>query len=197
MNKTDLLPPVPAKHRVGIVGAGIAGLTLALSLKKQGCDPILFEMRGRDALVTEGAFITLAPNAMNGLAPLRLADAIMTKGIITTGIEILDERGTRLGQVDQTDHATAFGTPSVTIARGALMDVLVAACDQAGIVIHYECRLNRLDDLGDHIQVETQAGQRHDVAWLAACDGLRSQTRKRIFPDFPEPHFTGLIGTGA
>jgi hypothetical protein len=41
---------------------------LALCLKKHGCDPILFETRVRDALATEGAFITLAPNAMNGFA---------------------------------------------------------------------------------------------------------------------------------
>ncbi len=124
---------------------------------------------------------------MNGLAALRLADPVVANGIITTGIEILDERGNRLGQADQTDHATAFGAPSVTIARGALMSLLVAACDQVGIKIHYECGVKRLDDCGDQVHFETEDGHSYDFAWLAACDGLRSQTRKRIFPAFPEP----------
>jgi len=28
-----------------------------------------------------------------------------------------------------------------------------------------------------------------------AADGLGSGLRKTVFPEFPEPHFTGLIGT--
>jgi hypothetical protein len=49
-------------------------------------------------------------NAMNGLAALRLTDAVVANGIIAIGIEILDERGNRLGQADQADHATALAT---------------------------------------------------------------------------------------
>lgn len=33
-------------------------------------------------------------------------------------------------------------------------------------------------------------------SWLAACDGLRSTVRRQVFPDYPEPRFTGVIGTG-
>src|SRR5689334_17043248 len=100
MAKLDTVLQSPARP-VGVVGAGIAGLTLALCLKKQGHDPVLFEMRGRDALVTEGAFLTLAPNAINALRLTGLADAVVESGLITTGIEIIDERGRRLGYAEQ------------------------------------------------------------------------------------------------
>jgi hypothetical protein len=42
----------------------------------------------------------------------------------TRGIELLDERGRRLALVGQSDHASAFGAPTVTIAHGALLRVL-------------------------------------------------------------------------
>ena len=193
---TDNIPFAAAPARTAIIGAGIAGLTLALCLRKQGGEPILFETRSRDALISEGAFITLAPNAMNGLALLGLADAVAALGIDTIGLAFIDERGRDLGFADQRDHAAVFGAPSVTISRGALMGVLASACERAGIAIHYECRLRRIADLDDHVRVEWQEGQSCDVAWLAACDGLRSQTRALFFPEFPKPSFTGLIGTG-
>jgi len=34
------------------------------------------------------------------------------------------------------------------------------------------------------------------VGLVVAADGLRSQVRSQVFPDFPAPHFTGLIGAG-
>lgn len=195
MARLDSVFRSPAEP-VGIIGAGIAGLTLALCLEKQGHASVLFEMRDRDALVTEGAFLTLAPNAINALRVAGLADAVVEKGMITTGIEILDERGRRLAYAGQADHPQAFGAPSVTIARGALMEILVAACEKVGIAIHYRVRLTDIDDLGDRVQVKTGDGRNHGFGWLAACDGLRSPTRRHVFPEAPLPEFTGLIGTG-
>lgn len=181
---------------VGIIGAGIAGLTLALCLKKQGHDPVLFEMRGREALVTEGAFITLAPNAINALRMTGLADIVAESGLITTGIELLDERGRRLGYAEQADHPQAFGAPSVTIARGVLMEILATACEACGVAIHYRTSPTDIDDLRDRVRVKTDDGRHHVFGWLAACDGLRSRTRRHAFPEAPRPKFTGLIGTG-
>ncbi len=184
-----------SQRPIGIVGAGIAGLTLALNASRRGIEPIILESRSRDSLVTEGAFLTLAPNAVNGLRTIGLADAVVAAGTDTKGLEILDERGRRLGFADQSDDAARFGAPSVTIARGSLMAVLVEACEAAGIAIHFGTRVDRVEPLANGARLEAR-GAPYEVAWLAACDGLRSQIRRMIFPDYPEPHFTGLVGTG-
>jgi 2-polyprenyl-6-methoxyphenol hydroxylase-like FAD-dependent oxidoreductase len=153
-------------------------------------------VRSREALTSEGAFVTLAPNAVNGLRTLGIAEAVIAHGVAATGIELLDERGKRLALVDQSDHGPVFGAPSVTIARGVLMRILTEACDRAGVPIEYESGLSEIVDADDRVQLATKRGCRYDVTWLAACDGLRSDSRSRVFPKFPEPRFTGLIGTG-
>jgi 2-polyprenyl-6-methoxyphenol hydroxylase-like FAD-dependent oxidoreductase len=179
-----------SSRRVAIAGAGIAGLVLALSLKQRGWRPEVFEARSRDSLVTEGAFLTLAPNAMHGLGAVGCAKSVARNGIDTTGIEILDERGRRLALMDQSDHAAAFGAASITIARGRLVGLLTEACKAAGIGVHYETSL-------EHDTLEAVAsGREQRFAWVAACDGLRSPTRHAVFPDYPAPHYTGLVGTG-
>lgn len=180
---------------VAIAGAGIAGLVLALGLKRRGFAPSVFEARSRDSLTSEGAFLTLAPNAMHGLATVGCATSVVRSGIDTTGIEIMDERGQRLVLMDQSDHAATFGAPSVTISRCQLMALLVEACDAAGIQIHFECGVERI--VQDEREVRLAAGGRdYRAAWLACCDGLRSPSRRAVFPAYPAPHYTGLIGTG-
>src|SRR5262249_16773256 len=95
--------------RIAIVGAGVAGLVLATRLAQDGRDVTVFEARSEAVLRTEGLFLTLAPNGMNGLRLIGLAEAVAAKGIATRAIEILDERGRRLAIMDQADFATTLG----------------------------------------------------------------------------------------
>ena len=182
--------------RVAVCGAGVAGLTLAARLARLGFDVTVFEARGEAAIGNEGVFLTLAPNGMNGLRLLDLHEAVAASGIATTGIEILDERGRRLALVDQTDHATAFGSPSVTIRRGPLALLLLAGARREGATVRLGRKVVGVDEAGDGVVVETDDGEKARFDLLAACDGLRSRIREMVFPDFPRPRFTGLMGTG-
>jgi 2-polyprenyl-6-methoxyphenol hydroxylase-like FAD-dependent oxidoreductase len=190
------MPFATSSHSaVGIVGAGIAGLTLAIRLKQLGMQPVIFEARQRVALESEGAFLTLAPNGLNGLRPGGLYEDVVAAGIPTTAMEILGEHGKRLALIDQSDHERAFGAPSVTLGRGALLAILLRRAEALGVEIR----------LGQQIATASQSDQgvfigvngkedRFDI--LVACDGLRSTVRRLFFAGYPEPRFTGLIGTG-
>lgn len=62
-------------YSVAIVGGGIAGLTLALALEKQGIHYVLLE--SHDSLAPdEGASIGLLPNSLRVLDQLGLVDEI-------------------------------------------------------------------------------------------------------------------------
>ena len=94
---------------VAICGAGIGGLSLAVRLVGSGFRPIVFEARGEVPTINEGVFLTLAPNGTNGLRALGCFEPVRADGIDTTGIEILNAKGKRLGLADQADHERIFG----------------------------------------------------------------------------------------
>jgi len=183
-------------HRsIAIAGAGVAGLALAIRLRQSGHGVTVFEARDHAGLA-EGVFLTLAPNGMNALRLIGADGEVAEAGIATTAIEILDERGRRLALMDQSDHAEAFGAHSVTIRRGTLADILIRHAEEAGVTLHFGSRIVGVTDAPTGVSVETAGGTWMGFDLLAACDGLRSTVRRIAFPDYPEPHFTGLIGTG-
>ncbi|WKU94777.1 FAD-dependent oxidoreductase [Pseudomonas fulva] len=63
---------------IAIVGAGIAGLSAALALRKQGFNPRVFERRSVPA--AGGAGVTLWPNASFVLEQLGVLHAIQAVG---------------------------------------------------------------------------------------------------------------------
>ena len=195
---TNLRPDASAARarRVGICGGGVAGLTLAARLARLGFAVTVLEARDEAAIAGEGVFLTLAPNGMNGLRAIGLDGEVAAGGIATTAIEILDERGRRLALIDQSDHAAAFGAPSVTIRRGLLASLLVTRARAEGATVRLGERVAGVTVDTDGVVVATEDGEALRFDLLAACDGLRSRVRGLVFPEFPEPRFTGLIGTG-
>ena len=181
---------------VAICAAGIGGLSLAVRLIGSGLRPIVFEARGEVPTINEGVFLTLAPNGTNGLRALGCFEPVRADGIDTTGIEILNAKGKRLGLADQADHERIFGAPSVTIRRGQLAAHLLARARQMGADVRFNNRVTDVVVGKDDVVMEMSDGSRHAADLLVAADGLRSRVREIIFPEYPRPHFTGLIGTG-
>ncbi|MDK4716898.1 FAD-dependent monooxygenase [Rhizobium sp. CNPSo 4039] len=181
---------------IGICGGGIGGLVLALRLARLGFRPILFEARSREAALSEGEFLTLASNGMNGLRAVDSCEEVLRQGLETRAIELCNARGKRLALVDQSDHLATFGTPAVTIRRGVLTGILIEKCQAEGIIMQFGRRVTKVDNLPHAVTLNFSEGAGLAVDLLVAADGLRSFVRTQIFPDYPLPQFTGLIGTG-
>jgi 2-polyprenyl-6-methoxyphenol hydroxylase-like FAD-dependent oxidoreductase len=181
------------RSRIAIAGAGVGGLALALALSRQGFEPVLFEKKIAEQIRTEGVFLTLAPNGINALRALGLADETIAAGLLTRGLAMFNERGKRLGFMDYGAHAGRFGAPSVTIRRGALGSVLLDAAEGAGIDLRLGAAIEDIEDAADGVTLDSRT-ERFDA--LVASDGLRSTVRRRIFPELPQPIYSGLIGTG-
>ena len=107
------------RPHIAIAGAGIGGLATALSLRQRGFEPVVFEKKSADQIRTEGVFLTLAPNGVNALRTLGLADAVVGAGLLTRGLAMFNERGKQLTIMDYGSHRARFGAPSVTNAASA------------------------------------------------------------------------------
>ena len=66
--------------QVAIVGAGIAGLTAAIALKKMGLRPVIYEAAPQ--IKALGAGLTLAANAIKGFERLGIAEKVVARGAV-------------------------------------------------------------------------------------------------------------------
>jgi 2-polyprenyl-6-methoxyphenol hydroxylase-like FAD-dependent oxidoreductase len=180
---------------VAIIGAGVAGLVLAIRLRQVGRRVQVFEARAEKAN-NEGAFLTLAPNGINALKALGLAERIVARGIPTLGIEILNATGKRLALIDERELQRETEAASVTLPRAALLNELLAAAKRAGAEICFDHALKDLQREGAGVLLRFATGAVARAAWVAGCDGVWSRTRRLAFPEAPSPVYAGLTGTG-
>ena len=126
------IPPVPTSKniagRIAICGAGIGGLVLAIQLRAAGLDPVVLERRSETQLRTEGVFLTLAPNGINALRAVGLAEAVTQAGQVTRGLAMFNERGKKLGLIDRLEkRGFVRRKPDPTDRRKVMVEAAEAA----------------------------------------------------------------------
>src|ERR1700691_264871 len=104
-------------RRALVIGGGIAGTTLALSHKRAGIEPLVFEAYPRtdDA----GGGFQIAPNGMRVLGDLGLAEALLREGSPSGDMAFRNHRGRDIGLV-----RTAKAGAAVNIGRSNVHRIL-------------------------------------------------------------------------
>lgn len=179
--------------RVLIVGGGIGGPVLGMALRQEGFDVRLVEARSASA-AGEGAFLGLAPNGMNALSSLNLADRVGELGHACTGFRFSNRKGKTLGEIDRSEDPERFGYALTIVRRGDLHRLLAAAADEQGVVLERGKRLTALDAASGVARFAD--GSMAEADLVVGCDGLRSTVRSLVFPDFPSPRFSDLFDYG-
>jgi 2-polyprenyl-6-methoxyphenol hydroxylase-like FAD-dependent oxidoreductase len=120
---------------IGILGGGIAGLSVALALRKQGYNPRVYERRTEPA--TMGAGVTLWPNASFVLEELGLLQDIEAIGGRPLTMRRQDAMGNALGGLDIALLDRTMGYPTYTVLRRHLQEVLLDHAARAGIPVEF------------------------------------------------------------
>lgn len=166
--------------RVLIVGAGIAGLTLAgaLSREKIRCEIV----ERAPAFAPVGAGIVLGVNAMRALHRLGCTDSLIERGHVLGEMAITDARERVLARTNLAALEPRFG-PSVALHRAALHEVLLKHA--AGVPIRLGLTVEAIASAESPVRVRFSDGSEGRYSEVAGADGLRSQTRTLIFGDVP------------
>lgn len=178
-----------SRHAI-IIGGGIAGTAMALFLKRAGITSVIYEAYPkRDDI---GGGLQLAPNGMNVLTSLSLADKVIEHGTIASEMRFLNQKGKILGKINR-DLQDKYGQPAVNISRSALHNILVEEVGRQGILIHYNKRLvNIIDNSGKQVVAKFEDGSLAEGDFVIGADGINSKTRDVILPGAPKPAYTGL-----
>jgi 5-methylphenazine-1-carboxylate 1-monooxygenase len=180
-----------------IVGAGIGGLTLGLTLHAAGIPCRIFESTAQIRAV--GVGINLLPHATKELAALGL-EADLARAAISTQDATFFNRFGQLIYQEPLGRAAGYDNPQFSIHRGDLQMVLLEAFrSRVGadrITTNRHCIAVEQDESGVTVRFSDgpNGKDRHTVRGRVAiaCDGINSAVRKQFFPGEGEPRYSGV-----
>jgi len=173
------------RTQVGIVGAGPAGLTLAMLLAREGIEFVVLEARTREYVEERVRAGLLEQNTVNLLRELDVAERLEREGLEHDGIYLrFHEKNHYVDMAALTGrHITIYGQQEV------VKDLTQALLDR-GVPVLFEVSGVELHEIeSDHARITYEHdGQTQELICdaIAGCDGFHGVSRPTI-----AQHLTG------
>ncbi|GGO21870.1 flavin-dependent oxidoreductase [Microbispora rosea subsp. aerata] len=163
--------------RIVIAGAGIGGLTTALSLHAAGFEDVTVHEAAPE-IRPLGVGINLLPHAVRELTELGLADRLARIGVATAELAYFNRYGTLIWS-EPRGLAAGYAWPQYSVHRGRLQMMLLDAV---------------IERLGpDAVRTGSRITGPGDEDLLIGADGIHSAVRAHFYPDEGPPPWNGLV----
>ena len=172
--------------KIAIAGAGIAGLTAAVALKKENIDTVLFE--ASPEIRSVGAGLTLAANALKALDFIGLKDELVHRGQLLNKLTITDHHGKLITRVNSRNSSRKSMDENFAIHRADLHALLMEQLPRESV--HTGKKLVSVKQNAEHVKLLFQDGSSYCADYVIAADGIHSVTRKEMLPD-SAPRYAG------
>jgi len=182
---------------VAIVGGGIGGLTLALTLHRRGIAARVYEAAPEIKAI--GVGVNILPHGARILAELGLEDDLARVAVTTKEAAFFN----RFGQLiyrEPLGRYAGYATPQFSIHRGDLHLVLLEHARRAigadRIHTGWRCVGVSSDETGasarfvNPVNGDPLPEQHADV--VIACDGIHSAVRRQFYPHEGAPRYSGV-----
>jgi 5-methylphenazine-1-carboxylate 1-monooxygenase len=174
-----------------IAGAGIAGLSLGLTLHQLGLPFRIFERVAE--LRPAGVGINLQPNAVREMFDLGLEPELDRIGIRTRQYGFYTKTGLPIW-VEPRGLVAGYSWPQFSVHRGALQMMLLNTLrDRAGDVVEADAGVTGFETDDKSVTLILSDGRRVNGDVAIAADGIHSAIRKQMVPDEGEPIWNGAI----
>lgn len=183
MNDNDVGKPLL------VIGGGIAGMSFAIRAREAG--HVVHVVEADPEWRVAGAGISITGPTYRALKRLGLLEAVMAEGFyIGTGSYICAPDGRVVAELPmerlEPDLPTAGG-----ILRPRLHRILSERVRQLGVEVRLRITVSSLDDEEDGLRARFSDGSGGMYRFAVGADGAFSSTRDLLFPDAPEPRYTG------
>ena len=180
------------KH-IAIIGAGIGGMTAAVTLAKMGVKVSIFEQAPE--LSEVGAGLTITPNATKGLMYLGLEKQMNEVGMAHTqqGVRHF-ETGEMIVPLERGEiMLEKYGAYQFQAHRADVHNVLI---DELKLhnsnTIYTNHELIDLNEKNNSVELVFSNNETYEVDFVIGADGNRSAVRKIILGD-DDPQFAGYV----
>ena len=178
-----------------IIGGGIGGLTLALTLHRASIKCRVYESSAE--IKPLGVGLNLLPHALHALGELGLEAALLTKGIETREYCFYTRHG-QLVYREPRGRFAGYTAPQVSIHRadlhGTLLDAVTERLGPDAICLNHRCVDLEQNEDGvtvHFVNVRGEAQSRVHGPIAIACDGVHSVARAKYHPDEARPRYEG------
>ncbi len=176
--------------RIGIIGAGIGGLTAAVALHQAGFAVDVYEQAAE--LTEVGGGINMGPNAVRVLQRLGLGPALDRDGVrplFTHQRRWQDGRTLQRSALNPLCEEL-YGAPHLTIHRRDLLAAIASGFPSNRV--HLGHRLTGFVSRDNGVDVSFENGARCAVDVLVGADGIHSTVPGKLFGD-DAPLFAGCV----
>ncbi|SCD26844.1 2-polyprenyl-6-methoxyphenol hydroxylase [Streptomyces sp. TverLS-915] len=186
---------MPVDHDVLVSGAGIGGLTLALSLHAAGIRAAVVE--AADLPLPAGTGVSLPPSAVAELTALGLGETLAHHAVAPAVLSHYDRHG---GHLWSEPRGLGLGhpVPQYSIHRAVLQDLLLQAVRarlgaDAVRTSTAVVRFHQSESQGVRVTLRGGGRVRTETALaLIGADGLRSAVRAGLHPGEAPPGWSGV-----
>jgi 2-polyprenyl-6-methoxyphenol hydroxylase-like FAD-dependent oxidoreductase len=174
-----------------IVGGGIGGLVLALSLHQAGISSRVFE--AAPEVLPLGVGINLLPHAMRELSELGLQETLAACAIETRELAFYSRHGQFIYKEPRGRFA-GYDWPQLSIHRADLHRVLLKTVRRrlGGDALQLDRRCIRVDQDGAGVVIHFDNAEPQQGKLAVGCDGIHSALRRQLVANEGPPKYSGV-----